>query len=713
MPRSSEKHSLDKDVYVQVLLRCRPLSEEEQRLHTPVVISCNENRQEVTVIQNIVNKQIDRTFAFDKVFGPTTQQKDFYDQSIIPIVNDVLEGYNCTIFAYGQTGTGKTYTMEGGGKKPKNGEFPSDAGVIPRAVRQIFEVLEAQLAEYSMKVTFLELYNEEIRDLLAPEECSEFVYDKAKKPIALMEDGKGGVLVRGLEEEIVFSASEIFNILEKGSKKRWTAETLLNKQSSRSHSIFSITIHIKEWTPEGQEMIKCGKLNLVDLAGSENISCSGAREGRAREAGEINKSLLTLGHVINALVEHSEETLSTLDYAYCAKNIENKPEVNLKTMNSATMKDSYSEIERLKQEAYAARENNGICVSQDRYLQEEAEEKQLIGFQEPNNSQQLLPPSMPTECKPDDLSRMAIYWCNCCKETILERHMDKQIMYCNRCNKGGIEIQYEFDASASSDLKTRLTKNIEIFNCVREYNPIPVLEKLLTDLRHLDQLIAQAENQEDGETMEDLLSIHDSLGTYATDFSFTLVTMSGLFSDFQPDLTIDTTLEYLEEMRSFGREKRPRASSAAIESLPEWRLPIAKGEGRVAVAYRSATGNLHKWRLRDSGPGDPKTGTVHGAQETKRGLGQRIRGMRDAGLVASQEILNVLACKDCMADRWVRTRQDVGPRLAELAQIGDEWAGHWALDVERETRPDWYWCSACGQGYMVDDAREQDHVRGK
>ncbi|KAK1285172.1 hypothetical protein QJS10_CPB20g00525 [Acorus calamus] len=610
MPRSSEKHSLDKDVYVQVLLRCRPLSEEEQRLHTPVVISCNENRQEVTVIQNIVNKQIDRTFAFDKVFGPTTQQKDFYDQSIIPIVNDVLEGYNCTIFAYGQTGTGKTYTMEGGGKKPKNGEFPSDAGVIPRAVRQIFEVLEAQLAEYSMKVTFLELYNEEIRDLLAPEECSEFVYDKAKKPIALMEDGKGGVLVRGLEEEIVFSASEIFNILEKGSKKRWTAETLLNKQSSRSHSIFSITIHIKEWTPEGQEMIKCGKLNLVDLAGSENISCSGAREGRAREAGEINKVYLHLAidskltrlmrdslggntktciiATVSPSIHCLEETLSTLDYAYCAKNIENKPEVNLKTMNSATMKDSYSEIERLKQEAYAARENNGICVSQDRYLQEEAEEKaiaekiekmeldlhltdkQLIGFQEPNNSQQLLPPSMPTECKPDDLSRMAIYWCNSCKETILERHMDKQIMYCNRCNKGGIEIQYEFDASASSDLKTRLTKNIEIFNCVREYNPIPVLEKLLTYLRHLDQLIAQAENQEDGETMEDLLSIHDSLGTYATDFSFTLVTMSGLFSDFQPDLTIDTTLEYLEEMRSFGREKRPRASSAAIESLPEW-----------------------------------------------------------------------------------------------------------------------------------------------
>ncbi|XP_058109930.1 kinesin-like protein KIN-5D [Magnolia sinica] len=439
------RHDKDKGVNVQVLLRCRPLSEDELRVNTPVVISCNEHRREVSAIQSIANKQIDRTFAFDRVFGPTSQQKDLYDLAVSPIVNEVLEGYNCTIFAYGQTGTGKTYTMEGGGKKTKNGEFPSDAGVIPRAVRQIFDILEAQDAEYSMKVTFLELYNEEITDLLALEECSRFVDDKSKKPIALMEDGKGGVFVRGLEEEIVTTANEIYKILDKGSSKRRTAETLLNKQSSRSHSIFSITIHIKECTPEGEELIKCGKLNLVDLAGSENISRSGAREGRAREAGEINKSLLTLGRVINALVEHSghipyrdskltrllrdslggktktciiatispsihclEETLSTLDYAHRAKNIKNKPEVNQKMMKSALIKDLYSEIDRLKQEVYAAREKNGIYIPRDRYLHEEAEkkamvekierieldseskDKQLIGLQELYDSQQQL-----------------------------------------------------------------------------------------------------------------------------------------------------------------------------------------------------------------------------------------------------------------------------------------------------------------------------------
>nr|XP_022752804.1 kinesin-like protein KIN-5D [Durio zibethinus] len=441
---SSSKHDKDKGVNVQVILRCRPLSEDETRIHTPVVISCNESRREVCAVQSIANKQIDRTFLFDKVFGPSSEQKELFDLAVSPIVNEVLEGYNCTIFAYGQTGTGKTYTMEGGARK-KNGEFPSDAGVIPRAVKLIFDILEAQNAEYSMKVTFLELYNEEITDLLAPEETTKFFDDKSKKPITLMEDGKGGVFVRGLEEEVVTTANEIYKILEKGSAKRRTAETLLNKQSSRSHSIFSITIHIKECTPEGEEMIKCGKLNLVDLAGSENISRSGAREGRAREAGEINKSLLTLGRVINALVEHSghipyrdskltrllrdslggktktciiatispsihclEETLSTLDYAHRAKNIKNKPEINQKMTKSALIKDLYSEIDRLKQEVYAAREKNGIYIPRDRYLHEEAEkkamaeniermeleseskEKQITELQELYNSQQLL-----------------------------------------------------------------------------------------------------------------------------------------------------------------------------------------------------------------------------------------------------------------------------------------------------------------------------------
>ncbi|MFS7935558.1 putative plus-end-directed kinesin ATPase [Helianthus anomalus] len=106
-----------KRVNVQVVVRCRPLNADEEKLHTPVVVTCAENKREVCAVQNIANKQIDRSFVFDKVFGPKSQQRDLYHSAVSPIVFEVLEGYNCIIFAYGQTGTGKTYTMEGGGRK--------------------------------------------------------------------------------------------------------------------------------------------------------------------------------------------------------------------------------------------------------------------------------------------------------------------------------------------------------------------------------------------------------------------------------------------------------------------------------------------------------------------------------------------------------------------------------------------------------------------
>ncbi|KAL0344803.1 UNVERIFIED_CONTAM: Kinesin-like protein KIN-5C [Sesamum radiatum] len=309
-------------------------SEDELRNNAPQVVTCNEYQREVSVSQSIAGKHIDRVFTFDKVFGPNAQQKDLYEQAVVPIVNEVLEGFNCTIFAYGQTGTGKTYTMEGECKRSKSGptgELPPEAGVIPRAVKQIFDTLEGQNAEYSVKVTFLELYNEEITDLLAPEELSKVALeDRQKKQLPLMEDGKGGVLVRGLEEEIVTSASEIFTLLERGSAKRRTAETLLNKQSSRSHSLFSITIHIKEATPEGEELIKCGKLNLVDLAGSRNslvlVLGRDSKLTRLLRDSLGGRTKTCIIATVSPAVHCLEETLSTLDYAHRAKNIKNKPE---------------------------------------------------------------------------------------------------------------------------------------------------------------------------------------------------------------------------------------------------------------------------------------------------------------------------------------------------------------------------------------------------
>ena len=240
----------------------------------------------------------------------------------------------------------------------------------------------------------MEIYNEELKDLLSPE-------DDFRK-LRMYEDlnRKGSVVVQGLEEILVKNAQDVFKILEKGSTKRQIATTKMNQNSSRSHAIFSITVHIKENTPDGEELLKVGKLHLVDLAGSENIGRSGAVTKRAKEAGMINQSLLTLGRVINALVEHSphvpyreskltrilqdslggrtktciiaavspakcsiEETLSTLDYAHRAKNIRNKPEVNQKMTKRALIKDYVNQIETLKADLSASRDKNGIYLS--------------------------------------------------------------------------------------------------------------------------------------------------------------------------------------------------------------------------------------------------------------------------------------------------------------------------------------------------------------
>ncbi|RKP25178.1 kinesin motor domain-containing protein, partial [Syncephalis pseudoplumigaleata] len=212
---------------------------------------------------------------------------------VAPILKEVLDGYNCTIFAYGQTGTGKTYTMEGDLEDVEG----YHAGIIPRTLDRLFQLLDPDMSEFSVKLSYSELYNEELRDLLSP------FSDDRKLTIYKETSGLRRVIIQGLEEVSVSSAQDGIAWLKKGSKKRQVAATKCNESSSRSHAIFAITVHIKEVTLEGEELLKVGKLNLVDLAGSESIGRSGAENKRAREAGNINKSLLTLGRVINALVD--------------------------------------------------------------------------------------------------------------------------------------------------------------------------------------------------------------------------------------------------------------------------------------------------------------------------------------------------------------------------------------------------------------------------
>ena len=218
----------------------------------------------------------------------------------------MLQGYNCTIFAYGQTGTGKTYTMSGD-MSDTTGLLSESAGIIPRALHSLFEKLAADEAESSVKCSFIELYNEELRDLLAADNNTKLkIFEDGQKK------GHSATLVQGMEEAHIKSASAGIKMLQDGSFKRQVAATKCNDLSSRSHTVFTVTVYIKRTAETGEEFVSAGKLNLVDLAGSENIQRSGAENKRAVEAGLINKSLLTLGRVINALVDRG----SHIPYRY-------------------------------------------------------------------------------------------------------------------------------------------------------------------------------------------------------------------------------------------------------------------------------------------------------------------------------------------------------------------------------------------------------------
>uniref|UniRef100_A0A671MZM1 Kinesin-like protein n=1 Tax=Sinocyclocheilus anshuiensis TaxID=1608454 RepID=A0A671MZM1_9TELE len=387
---------------IQVVVRCRPFNTVERKSASHTVVECDQNRKEVIVrTGGATDKAARKAYTFDMVFGPSAKQIDVYRSVVCPILDEVIMGYNCTVFAYGQTGTGKTFTMEG--ERSPNEEFTWEedplAGIIPRTLHQIFEKLTNNGTEFSVKVSLLEIYNEELFDLLSPA-------PDVTERLQLFDDprNKRGVTIKGLEEITVHNKNEVYQILERGAAKRKTASTLMNAYSSRSHSVFSVTIHMKEITLDGEELVKIGKLNLVDLAGSENIGRSGAVDKRAREAGNINQSLLTLGRVIKALVERGphvpyreskltrilqdslggrtktsiiatvspasinlEETLSTLDYANRAKSIMNKPEVNQKLTKRTLIKEYTEEIERLKRDLAATRDKHGVYISVDNY----------------------------------------------------------------------------------------------------------------------------------------------------------------------------------------------------------------------------------------------------------------------------------------------------------------------------------------------------------
>nr|AAC72294.1 kinesin family member protein KIF3A [Homo sapiens] len=372
---------------VKVVVRCRPLNEREKSMCYKQAVSVDEMRGTITVHKTDSSNEPPKTFTFDTVFGPESKQLDVYNLTARPIIDSVLEGYNGTIFAYGQTGTGKTFTMEG------VRAIPELRGIIPNSFAHIFgHIAKAEGdTRFLVRVSYLEIYNEEVRDLLGKDQTQR---------LAVKERPDVGVYIKDLSAYVVNNADDMDRIMTLGHKNRSVGATNMNEHSSRSHAIFTITIECSEKGIDGNMHVRMGKLHLVDLAGSERQAKTGATGQRLKEATKINLSLSTLGNVISALVDgksthvpyrnskltrllqdslggnsktmmcanigpadyNYDETISTLRYANRAKNIKNKARIN-EDPKDALLRQFQKEIEELKKKLEEGEEISGSDIS--------------------------------------------------------------------------------------------------------------------------------------------------------------------------------------------------------------------------------------------------------------------------------------------------------------------------------------------------------------
>ncbi|KAF7662608.1 hypothetical protein LDENG_00229080 [Lucifuga dentata] len=368
--------SKNKSESVKVVVRCRPLNRKEESSGSVGGIVEMDLKLGQVILRNprAPPSEPQKTFTFDAVYDASSKQGDLYDESVRPLIDSVLAGFNGTIFAYGQTGTGKTYTMQGAWLDSEK------RGVIPNAFDHIFTHISRSQSDrqYLVRASYLEIYLEEIRDLLDPNHAN-------ARALELRENPETGVYVRDLTSCVCKSIKEIEEVMNVGNQARAVAATDMNEHSSRSHALFLITVECSQPGPDGRKHIRVGRLNLVDLAGSERQAKTGVQGERLKEAAKINLSLSALGNVISALADgrsghvpyrdskltrllqdslggnaktvmvatlgpaphHYDETLTTLRYANRAKNIQNQPRVN-EDPKDALLREFQKEIARLR-----------------------------------------------------------------------------------------------------------------------------------------------------------------------------------------------------------------------------------------------------------------------------------------------------------------------------------------------------------------------------
>jgi len=300
---------------IRVAVRVRPLGKKELELREADCTTVVPPRTLLLGPPGDGQKQ----FSVDRVFSSEEGQAAVYDDAVAPMVKQFTEGYNATCFAYGQTGTGKTFTMgtAGGSCVFGDGDMPDAAGVIPRVARDVFahvrQCAETGSRRCAVKASFLEIYRGEVNDLLAASAGVASSSSSSSAPVkgglAVREDASGAVLVQGLSTEEVCDEASLVAVMKRGGGARATASTDMNEGSSRSHAVLSLYLEQTTGAASAGEAagtVRRSKLHLVDLAGSERQRRTGAEGARLREGIAINGGLLALGNVINALAFNAE-----------------------------------------------------------------------------------------------------------------------------------------------------------------------------------------------------------------------------------------------------------------------------------------------------------------------------------------------------------------------------------------------------------------------
>ena len=288
-------------------VRCRPLNSREIELNANC-IEISKDKKSITLKNN------EHNYTYDKIFPAETDQKTIFEEIGLPLVKKFLSGYNSTIFAYGQTGTGKTHTIIGPLESlfdDKNENF----GLIPNILNFLFEQKEeakkiikesskekVEKIDYNLSCSCIEIYNEQLIDLLN----NNNQFDKADEILKIREDPKKGMYIENLTEQEINSAKKAKELLISGFKNRHVASTSMNRESSRSHLIYTLFLSTEFEIGEGVIVMRSSRMHLVDLAGSERQKYTNTQGQRIKEAGNINKSLSILGNVINAVIELNE-----------------------------------------------------------------------------------------------------------------------------------------------------------------------------------------------------------------------------------------------------------------------------------------------------------------------------------------------------------------------------------------------------------------------